>query len=234
MAVVMASRPKAGPGYNKRQDTHDELARLTGPFVGRRATLKGFRGAREVYLREGYVADAVYVAAFQNAWCHKYGKVMDTGREKTAFERLVLDSDEEIPLSDSVTEALYEDYIHQTRAPETIAVLDDMVLVFEAKRTKSDFLATFSDKNFKERATPAGDLHWVVTPKGLVGKEEVPAFWGLLEECGGGLREKKKPLIQDFPKESRYAVEHTLLWKKSYHRDFYVLPSDKRGTADVA
>src|SRR5574343_2016829 len=60
--------------------------------------------------------------------------------------------------------------------------------VFETKVTRADFLARFHPNKPSNRATPVANLHYLVTPKGLVSPEELYPFWGLLEASGCGLR----------------------------------------------
>lgn len=53
----------------------------------------------------------------------------------------------------------------------------DHVFLFESKVSRADFFNTFKRGNHKgDRLTPEGNFHFVVTPKGMVTPEEVPAF----------------------------------------------------------
>jgi len=162
---------------------HNDLARLVGAWVGSRATGKGIRGAREVQVGKGYVADAVFMASLQS-------------RHTITYNPKALS-----PHGGSIC-------------------LDDYVLVFESKVSRADFLGTYGPGRFIERATPVGNLHFVVTPKGLVKPDEVPSFWGLLETSGTGLRQMKAPTFTDLSEADLHRMAHRLLWKKNYHRDF--------------
>ena len=92
------------------------------------------------------------------------------------------------------------------------------VCVFEAKASRSDFLATFRD-SARGRHQPVGSLHWVVTPRGLIRPEELPPFWGLLEKRGAGLAEIHTPQLQPITLERLHAVGYEILFKRE--RGYY-------------
>lgn len=70
---------------------------------------------------------------------------------------------------------------------------DDLVWIFESKVSRGDFFNTFKIEKGSNRLNPRGNFHFVVTPKGLVTADEVPTFWGLLEQRGAGLSIIKMP-----------------------------------------
>ena len=82
--------------------------------------------------------------------------------------------------------------------------------IFESKVSRPDFFRTFDGKS--NRHSPIASLHWVVTPKELVSIEEVPDFWGLLEDSGNGLREIKKPIFQIASLAQHDALASAILW----------------------
>lgn len=104
------------------------------------------------------------------------------------------------------------------------------VCVFEAKATRSDFLSTFGKGNRQNRHKPAGSLHWCVTPRKLIESDELPDFWGLLEECGPGLREVKRPIINVLNKSEMDDMAHKLLWPLQAYRGFMICEKCGRWT----
>jgi len=84
--------------------------------------------------------------------------------------------------------------------------------VFQAKVSRSDYLKDFNkNKDLKTTETPCS-LHWVVTTKSLVNISELPENWGLLEECGAGLSERKKPNLNKIPICSFEKIAEQILW----------------------
>jgi hypothetical protein len=97
--------------------------------------------------------------------------------------------------------------------------------IFEAKVTRSDFLTTFGSQksNRTNRHEPIGSLHWCVTPSKLVERQEVPYWWGLLEQCGGGgLREIKRPKLNTLAAADFDRIAHRLIWPLQAARNPFV------------
>jgi len=63
---------------------------------------------------------------------------------------------------------------------------------FEVKASRGDWLRELRDPSKSEPIQRFCHHWWVVTPKGLVLDGELPPTWGLLELCGGVLRQKVK------------------------------------------
>ncbi len=145
---------------------HVELAERSLRWLRARATKSGVVGATEVGIARGYVADAVALASLQWRFLNHY-------MSESGFTR----PDMHTGFGGWRDEAGAE-------------VLTEFAWVFEAKATRPDFLATFGGRGKKHvnRHTPIGSLHWCVVPKNLGDVRELPAFWGLLEMCGQGLR----------------------------------------------
>lgn len=90
--------------------------------------------------------------------------------------------------------------------------LYDFSFVVEAKVSRSDFRNTFvSGHHFGDRLTPRGNFHFIVAAKGVCSIEEVPTFWGLLEESGKGLAVKKWPVYCHQSKEHLYEFAYRIL-----------------------
>lgn len=93
--------------------------------------------------------------------------------------------------------------------------------VFEAKSSRADFLSTFNlSEKHQNRHKPIGNLHWCVTPKKLIKPDELPDFWGLLEEKGGGLTEIKKPALNIIENSQLDIIAHNLLWAIQARRNY--------------
>jgi len=91
--------------------------------------------------------------------------------------------------------------------------LNYFACIFEAKASRNDFLSTFNDSDkHQNRHKPVGNLHWCVTPRGLVDPGELPEFWGLLERSGSGLRERKRPVLNVLTESALDTIAHALLW----------------------
>jgi len=86
--------------------------------------------------------------------------------------------------------------------------------LFEVKVSRHDFLSTFGSEYGKQgnRHVPIAHLHWCVVPRGVVKAQELPAFWGLLESWGDGLRERRAPELQALPDDQWIIFMHRLLW----------------------
>lgn len=92
---------------------------------------------------------------------------------------------------------------------------DDLVWVFESKVSRSDFLNTFKhDKHSGSRLTPIGNFHFVVCPKGLLKADEVPGFWGLLEQRGAGLGIVKMPELVKIDAQQLHKMAYRILRSK--------------------
>ncbi len=84
------------------------------------------------------------------------------------------------------------------------------VFVFEVKVSRSDLLSTFNGDG--PRYDPAGHLHYCVTPPDLVEPEELPQWWGLIEQSGLGLRVAFHPEIRHIEDEQAWWAAHQVLW----------------------
>jgi len=162
-------------------------------WLANKATARGIRGTTELALDRGYVADAVALCSLQDRFVRAYC-------EHSNLKQLV----------GNAHRNKESGKIEYTFAGD---VGNYLACIFEAKVTRSDFLATFGNGGrHKNRLTPVGALHWCVTPRGLVGPDEVPGFWGLLVPYGGGLSELKKPTIQILNEPDMDRIAHKLLW----------------------
>lgn len=88
---------------------------------------------------------------------------------------------------------------------------DDLVWIFESKVSRGDFFNTFKIENGSNRLNPVGNFHFVVTPKGLVTPDEVPAFWGLIEQSGQGLKISKMPQLIEITEQQLYEIAYKIL-----------------------
>lgn len=86
--------------------------------------------------------------------------------------------------------------------------------IFEVKVSRADFFATFRDHT-GNRHLPSGNLHWCVTPAGLIDSSELPDFWGHLISAGGGLREVKAPRLCSVSEQTLDGAAHVLIWKSA-------------------
>ena len=93
-----------------------------------------------------------------------------------------------------------------------------LVLVCEAKVTRSDYLKHFGEgrDNIRTQA-PMGNLHWILATAGLIDPSELPKTWGLLEERGASLVEVKKPAFCPMTKERLHEIEGDMLWAEAHH-----------------
>ncbi len=71
-------------------------------------------------------------------------------------------------------------------------ILPEFACIFEAKATRSDFLATFGNPE-SNRFDYLGSLHWVVVPHLNICADTDIEHWGVLVKSGGGLREVVQP-----------------------------------------
>jgi len=107
---------------------------------------------------------------------------------------------------------------YQLERRHGVRIMPEFACVFEVKVSRSDFLATFGRKKQPNlRASPHGSLHWVVAPLGMLQPEDIPGFWGLLVECGGGLREVHRPRFEPKTTSALHEIGYYLLW---YGKDY--------------
>lgn len=173
-------------------DKHNELTCLAQRWLANRVTRKGMRGTTEVTLAEGYVADVVVLCSLQSRFFRSYcsGSGMTP---KIARPSLGPDGKRRYEVTGQI-----ENYF---------------ACIFEAKATRSDFLSTFGPGDrHSNRHEPIGSLHWCVTPRKLVAQDELPDFWGLLEQRGAGLSEIKRPKINIVSQSQLDRIAHQLLW----------------------
>lgn len=64
-----------------------------------------------------------------------------------------------------------------------------LVIVFETKVSRTDFLATFNSARTGNRRFPIGNLHYIITPPALHSLDHLPPWWGLLQQSYRGLQE---------------------------------------------
>jgi len=105
-----------------------------------------------------------------------------------------------------------------------VTIVPEILCVFEAKATRSDFLKTFGDIN-GNRHTPVGNLHWCVTSrdKKVADPSDLsfPSFWGLLSVQGRGLRQLRKPTFQNQPAATIDRAAHQILWYAKNNQNQY-------------
>jgi len=97
---------------------------------------------------------------------------------------------------------------------------DDYSFVFETKVSRSDFLKTFAKNgHIGDRLIQKANFHFVVAAKKIVSADEVPDFWGLLEESRGGLKLVKLPKYLIRTKEQLHEFGYILL-RSGHSRKF--------------
>lgn len=169
---------------------HDALSSKALRWIASRATRRGIRGSTEVQLAPSYLADAACIGSCQDRFLRAYC----AGSDLTPLCRT--------PRSDGQW--------------DTMGDIDHTwLMVFEAKRTRTDFLATFSDTN-SPRHTPIGSLHWLVTSRKLIRPDELWDWWGLLETYGSGLTEVRMPRLFPVAESRLHAVANELVWHHRY------------------
>lgn len=178
-----------------RSIEHDTLSEMG--LVWLAARCGSFRGAPEVQVAPGYVADGASLSVMYHsefrARCSGWGVEPKTIRYE-------LNETEPggpcIPREDG-------------------DIADYFASVFEAKATRADFLSTFGGRanEHANRNAPVAHLHWVVVEKGVCVPGEVPAFWGLLQRRGRGLSELKKPTYCPQPEQAILKLTERLIWK---------------------
>lgn len=180
-----------------RSIEHDTLGEMALTWLAARCG--SFRGACEVQVGPGYVADAACLAVMYHSEferrCREWGLATDV---------IVYDCGDLGKLPGG-GEGLIPDYFS---------------CVFESKATRADFLSTFGGRNNKHtnRREPAAHLHWIVVEKNVCDPAEVPGHWGLLQRRGRGLSELKP--AQYMPRTEMQALHlaNRLLWKPDYKR----------------
>jgi len=181
---------------------HNELAGMALTWLGNKVSARGYRGTTEICIAQGYVADAVALCSLQGRFNGRY-----------------------LRHSGYTPPICNYHYNKETGKVDCVIRGDEInnyyTCIFEVKVSRTDFLGTFngSDKH-KNRHKPIGSLHWVVTPKGLIKPDELPDFWGLLETRGGGLSEKKLPLINILEQNRFNEIAHDLIWPLEKHRGY--------------
>ena len=181
---------------------HNELTSMAACWLNNRATGKGVRGASEVWLDHGYVADYAALVSFQGRFDQAYR--YDSGlARKNLMQTISIGGGESVMFDDDSSD-----------------VPNYYACIFEAKATRSDFLSTFNNsEKHSNRKYPIGSFHWVVANKGIVNPDEVPDFWGVLEKYGAGLREVKKPKINILQSCDIDSIAHRIIWPMKSVRD---------------
>ena len=169
-------------------EEHNELTARAGTWFGARATKSGIRGSHELMIRDKYIADYVALGSFQDRFQDAY--FINSKRKRPAFH---------------LGERMPADEILWT-------VIGYWLCVFESKISRSDFQSTFT--RGITRHEPAGNMHWLITPKGMLSDDEVPEDWGLLEKSGNGLRERRMTRICDVDNNHIRMIAHRMLWKR--------------------
>ena len=93
-----------------------------------------------------------------------------------------------------------------------VRINPEFACVFEVKRSRADFSATFGKSARSGREFPEGSLHWVVTPPGLIQVAELPKGWGWLCRCGPGLHQVVRPRFWPKKTVDLHAIGYYLLW----------------------
>lgn len=91
-------------------------------------------------------------------------------------------------------------------------------IVVEVKVSRADFFADLKKPHRHPQGTAFGRERWYLTPPGLLGTEEIPAPWGLLEWTGRIVRKRK--LASEAPyDEANILRENRLLLSelRAYH-----------------
>lgn len=164
---------------------HYDLTNRIPAWIRRRLTAVGFQYAPEVYLADGYVADAVVIGSLQ----HRYWL--------------------EVTLSD-IEEFRRFGSMNRINPPEKL------VMVFETKVTRQDFMCTFNGSKDGNRRKPIGNLHYLITAQGMKCEDQLPEWWGILEQARTGLRQIRQALY--------ISTDESQLW----HAGFRVLFAQRR------
>jgi hypothetical protein len=167
-------------------DLHNKLQDLFMKWLAVRATGRGIRAGREIRISDGYVADCLALFSFWNGQLQRFAQKWGMTKRGTYSEQVDW-------------EKVGSNYFS---------------VIVEVKVSRSDFLSTFGSASGKHanRHTPEADLHVIVTPPKLVSIDEVPEFWGLLEQRGAGLSIKKFPLLTPVSDAKRAEYAENILW----------------------
>lgn len=87
---------------------------------------------------------------------------------------------------------------------------DAFLYVFETKVSRQDFNKSFANNGYKNRLI--GNLHYVITTKDLISKDELPEGWGWLIKSGNGLREIITPKLNEIDDAFRFKIGYRMLW----------------------
>ena len=92
-------------------------------------------------------------------------------------------------------------------------IVPEVICVFEAKATRSDFLATFGGgERHANRNSPVGNLHWCVCPQNVALPGDLPDWWGLLSRRGAGLEELRAPTFRPQDDATLFRMAYQVLW----------------------
>lgn len=94
-------------------------------------------------------------------------------------------------------------------------IVPELLCVFEAKATRSDFLSTFGEgKKHENRKTPIDNLHWCVCSRNVASADDdnLPEFWGLLVPRGTGLSEIRRPTYCEMNWDKVLEAAYNILW----------------------
>lgn len=174
-----------------RSIEHDTLGMMALTWMGARCG--SFRGACEVQITDGFVADAACVSVMYHSEFIR--RCMGWGITPLTFTYSWNDGNKS--------------------RDEKGDIPDYFASVFEAKATRADFLSTFGgrDNDHKNRLEPVANLHWIVTEKNVCAADEVPGHWGLLVRRGRGLSEMKPAAYHPADQFQVLRIESRLLWK---------------------
>lgn len=178
-------------------EEHDDLSLMALTWLSNKVTGKGMRGETEVCLAEGYVADVVALCSLRYRYWQLYSR------------------DSSIPTLRSYKQ-------HQLNCVVNRSI-NYLACIFEAKVTRNDFLSTFNQtEKHLNRHQSIGNLHWCVAAKGIAKANELPDFWGLLEPCGPGLTERKRPIMKTTTMADLDKIAHALLWPIKSARKYII------------
>lgn len=165
---------------------HLDLQRRSLNWLRGRMTGRGMRGALEVYLDTGYVADAVAIGSLQS----RYNEIYWNAHHQDKKDR-------------------YE-FMHHERYTDGVFVFEAKATRADFLSTFGNRHGPHANR-FK----PIGTHHWVVVAKGVLTPDDFSklAFWGVLEQVGNGLREIRKPYWCSISFARIQEIGYTLLWK---------------------
>jgi hypothetical protein len=93
---------------------------------------------------------------------------------------------------------------------------EKLVMVFETKISRQDFMCSFDSRKDGNRRNPVGNLHYLIVPEGLKCEDHLPEWWGILEQRRRGLRQIRQATY--------IATDDRWLW----HAGFRVLLAQHR------